>query len=385
MNENLMGEMAIENAVNGLINETPTTSIQEDIKKMREHIGVASAILFVHAFVFRRKKERRERIALESSQEVAQTLTVMKTEKDTAEKNYVLITKHGDEQCEETFKEDRRTMGDKGTCKSAAEKKLNDRELQSEESFQTTTGMKTEKKTDEKNNVLKRKHGDQQGVETFREDVEPMTVKNSKKNSASTSALTGSVQKLDQQGKGMSDLKSVSSLQEEIETQKSDCGRPKRHVEHAIRMMKALHGSSSHDDYAIFKNLKGGFDDHFRELLFQSGAIGSTEATVEDGKKENDCVIQSLAKRLIKNLELTFFGSDTEYDPSDDLDIKTSKILERMEYYMRELFRLYLAEELDKDKMASNGTDLKRRKTENIADCDVKSSLEKEEGGKSEA
>ncbi|XP_059290396.1 uncharacterized protein LOC132043952 [Lycium ferocissimum] len=365
-----MQEMARENVVT--VPGEKMREIQEKIKKMRRQIGVGAGLLYVHAYGFRRKKERREKIAIESrrtmmdvdtekneknlnlmdsellgkesSKEVAQTLTVMKTEKNTAEKrNYALITEHGDQQCEETFKEDRRTMADKGTSKNVAEtvknvaeKKLNDGEVQSEDSSQTMTDTKTEKETDEKNCALKRKYGNQQGVEAFREDVEVRT---------------------------------------------------KRHVEHAIKMMRALHGSSSDDDYAVFRNSKSSFDDHFRELLCCSGALKSTEAaTVEGGKETNtDCVIESLAKRVIKDLELTFFGSDTEYDPSDDLDIKTSKILERMEYCMCELFRLYVAEESEKDKMASNGADLKRRKTENITDCDVKSSLEKEEGGKSEA
>ncbi|KAK4361637.1 hypothetical protein RND71_020589 [Anisodus tanguticus] len=39
-----MQEMATKKAVNG-VNETPTPSIQTEIKEMREHIGVAAGIL----------------------------------------------------------------------------------------------------------------------------------------------------------------------------------------------------------------------------------------------------------------------------------------------------------------------------------------------------
>lgn len=223
--------------------------------------------------------------------------------------------------------------------------------------------MQTERKTDEKSNVLKWKHDDQQGVETFKEDVDPMTAKKYVKDSSEASALTGSVQKLDP--------KSVSAvLQKETDKQKSDIGKKKRNIDQTI------------SDDEVLRSLIYGFDNHFRKKVRESGVLGSTEATDGGAKNETntDSVIRSLAKRHVKEMQ-GIFGSKSVSDPSAQPDARNIHILETMENGMCDLYHLYLAEELEKNKMVNSDADVKSKKTENIDDCDIKrSSLEKGEG-----
>ncbi|MCD9643118.1 hypothetical protein HAX54_030271 [Datura stramonium] len=127
-------------------------------------------------------------------------------------------------------------------------------------------------------------------------------------------------------------------------------------------MLRELRGSNSDDaDYAIFINLKE-----------------STKKAIVEGEKEEecntDCVIQSLANCINKDLQRTFFGSNIEFDSYDRHNVRTCLIVEHKGYYMCKLFHLYLAEEFEKNKMASSGAYVERRTAET-----------EEERGKNEA